>query len=253
MTVTKREILFSIIILSAMMSIGVLISTPIISSLSRKALMISSSVQAKDSLKFGYIGRTEAGNFLAEGDLISINPIIYDIPGKYMEVKKVKERYTKHVQVHTRSDGKGHTSTYTTTSYSWDIKDKDVKVVDSILFLGQRFKLKEVNFKYNSKRDTTIYEKNRIFGAHEGDIRYVYYTYPESTFGLLQGKATEKTYIDLKFLEGKTIEKTILEASKDIQSIPIIFWVLWIILTSGIIFGFVYLENDWLEDNKKKE
>ena len=70
MTVTKREILFSIIILSAMMSIGVLISTPIISSLSRKALMISSSVQANDSLKFGYIGRTEAGNFLAEGDLI---------------------------------------------------------------------------------------------------------------------------------------------------------------------------------------
>ena len=74
----------------------------------------------------------------------------------------------------------------------------------------------------------------------------------------MYSRKTMKSALEtMMFMWGEPLEvrdaAVILEADKDIQSIPIIFWVLWIILTSGIIFGFVYLENDWLEDNKKKE
>lgn len=33
------------------------------------------------------------------------------------------------------------------------------------------------------------------------------------------------------------------------QKIPvIIFWVVWLLLTGGAVFGFLYLENRWLDD-----
>ena len=33
------------------------------------------------------------------------------------------------------------------------------------------------------------------------------------------------------------------------QKIPvIIFWVVWVLLTGGVVVGFFYLENRWLDD-----
>ena len=67
MEVTKREILFSTIIFTFMIGLGVLIENPIISGLTQDALEISSAVSAQDSLRFGYFKRTDPGLFLAEG------------------------------------------------------------------------------------------------------------------------------------------------------------------------------------------
>ena len=54
----------------------------------------------------------------------------------------------------------------------------------------------------------------------------------------------------MKFHEGATIEKTVSKAEKNINSAPVVFWVLWLMLTALLITGFYSLENKWLEDNK---
>ena len=241
--ITKREILFSTIIISLMVGLGVWISNPIISSATKDALKTVSSVQITDSEKFGYIERTNVGPFLAEGELISNDTItLADIPGQFSVIKKVKEVYTRHVQVYTTTDGKGHTTTHTRTYWSWDVKGKELFETKDYTFLGKTFTAKEIKYHYHDKLDTIIYNK-KFWG---NDVRYCYYTVPITVNGLMRGSADNKTFNDLSFKEKQTIENVVKSAEKNVNVAPIIFWIFWIILTGGLVFLFYYFENKWL-------
>lgn len=252
MRITKREILFSVIIIAILVSFGVLISRSIVSDLSKNALEISEMSQAQDPQKFGYLKRTDVGPFLATGELKAYDPVsLPELPRKYSEIKKVKERYTEHIEVRTETDSKGHTRTWTETTYSWDSRGKEEFISRTWEFLGQRFSRSEVKFIYRPQRDTIIYEIPRtgIFNSYRvGDIRYVYYTSPISFSGLMIGKCEDKTYKDLRFENGGTIERKIKEAQDRLRNLPIVFWVFWSILVIGCVIGFYWLENEWLED-----
>jgi hypothetical protein len=49
------------------------------------------------------------------------------------------------------------------------------------------------------------------------------------------------------------VNSTIAEVIKSYESGAelVLFWFGWIILTGGLIFGFIYLDNHWLEDKVK--
>ena len=238
--ITVREILFSVVILSFLVGIGVWISNPILKRVNENALEIVSSVKVNDQEKFGYIKRTNAGDFLAEGELVADAVSIPDLNGTYMAIKKDKERYTMHVQTYTTSDGKGHTTVHTRTYWSWDVIHTDKWTCDSVTFLNQRFKLKDIKYHWDLKHNTTIKESS--------DIRYVYYTHPISTNGLMRGVADNKSYQNLSFKENDTIDKTVQKAENRIKNSPIIFFVLWTIFIIFAIVGFYAIENNWLED-----
>ena len=249
MEITKREILFSTIIFTTMIGLGILISNPITSGLTQRALEISSAATAKDSLKFGYFKRTNVGLFLAEGELEALNPVsISDIPGEFLEIEKSKEKYTTHTHHH--SDGKRH---WTTVSHSWDKQGRsETWRCDSIVFLGERFELRDINFHYSPKLDTIIYEVPRRFGANVGDIRYVYRTWPRTTPGLMTGEANERNWERLKFTKDETIQKKQERAEHNIRTVPWMFWIFWVLLTAGAITLFYYFENNWLEDDNTR-
>lgn len=250
MRITGREFLFSVVIVSLWVGLGIIVSRPILASLTKKALKTVEAHQVSDSLKFSYLKRTDAGDFLAESTLEAINPVsIKDIPGEFLEIRKETEKYTYHVQTYTTTDGKGHTTVHTRTYYSWDSQGTPSKwVVDSVSFLGAGFKLSEVGgFSHRPQSDTTIYENSRVFHL-AGDIRYCYYTYPRSTKGVMRGRCEDKEYKDLMFTSGGQIERIIKRAERNIKSVPWIFWALWILFLGFGVFGFYYIENDWLED-----
>ena len=252
MRITKREILFSVIILSLGFSLGILLFRPIYNSLTTGALKTIEKVQVKkDTSEFDYISRTDVGDFLAEGELSAIDPVSLDIPGKYLEILKKTEKYTAHIRTYTVTDGKGHTSVRTRTEYTWDEIEKERKVTDSIRFLGKRFSLQDISFRHSVEKDTIIYKKERMFGACVGDIRYVYYTYPESVSGVMSGTVEEREFLGLGFTRGQEIDKIISRAERKIKSTPWIYWILWTLMVLGGIIGFVYLENDWLEDKEE--
>lgn len=238
--ITVREILFSTIILSFLVGIGIWVSNPILKRANEKALEIVSCVKVSDSEKFGYIKRTNAGGFLAEGNLVSDPVSIPDLEGIYMAIKKDKERYTMHTETYVVTDSKGHSHIKTRTYWSWDVIHTDKWVSDSITFLNQRFGLKDIKYHWITTYNKTIKESSHI--------RYVYYTHPVSVDGLMIGIAEDKIYQNLSFQENTTIDKTVKKAEKNIKNAPIIFFVIWAIFIIFVIIGFYAIENRWLED-----
>ena len=243
MEITKREILISVSILAIMIGIGIWISSPILTNATKKYEDIASSVVVSDAEKFGYIKRTNAGNFIAEGTLSVIDTTrIEDLAKPYSYIKKDKEEYRMHTQTYIVSDGKGHTSVRTRTYWSWDVVKTWKYESERGKFLGEEFRMEDV-FKYHSKKDTVIKAKTGFF---EHDTRYVYYTCPPSFDGIMVGNADNKEYNGCKFIDGKTADEYVKKAEGNINTGSIVFWVLWIMLTTGLIVGFYALENKWL-------
>ena len=148
--ITPREILFSVIILSFMVAIGVWLSNPILKKVNEDALNIESCVKVADAEKFGYIKRTNVGNFLAEGTLTAIDSVsIPDIEGFYGAIVRDKERYTMHVETYTTTDGKGHTQVHTRTYWTWDVIHTDRWASNYVSFLGETFKMTDLNYRWH--------------------------------------------------------------------------------------------------------
>lgn len=243
MEITKREILASVTILAIMVGIGVWLSAPILSKATERYFAVASSVVANTDEEFDYISRTNAGRFLANGTLSVIDTVrIEELPGVYSSIKKVKEEYRLHTEVYTTTDSKGRATTHVRTYYSWDeVEDWNYKA-ERAMFCGKEFKINEV-YKVRTQEDTIIKVKTKIF---ENDTRYVYYTAPVSFDGIMLGNAMNRKYDDPKFINGLTAEQYIKKAERKLNENTIIFWILWGLLTVGMIIGFYALENKWL-------
>lgn len=245
MEITKREILFGVVIVAIMMGLGVWLSNPIISKATQKANIIISAVQVKDSAKFDYIRRTDVGDFLAEGDLFAVNPVsIPDIEGVYGKIEKNTEEYTEHTRTVTTTDEKGNTHTETETYWEWDVKKREHWESHLVKFLGREFIPKDIGYRFNTHYHSTIYPPKKKFFSD--DIRYVYYVAPATDYGTLRGTVENKTFLKLKFRSGGTIEKAIEKAYNSMNGSEVGFWIFWVLLTGGIVFLFFYAENHWL-------
>ena len=243
MEITVREILVSTLILAIMVGIGVWVSSSIMRNCTERYLDRMSSVPVTDSAKFDYIRRTDVGRFVAEGTLTAVDAVtLPELPGRYTYIRKVQEEYTYHVETYTTTDSKGHTTVHTRTYYSWDEVKRWTYKTETVSFLGQNFKAKDV-FRYWPKRDTTIKAEKKPF--HD-DTRYVYYTCPESYNGIMTGIAKDKTYKSPSFKEGKTIDWYYEDAEANLHSGYALFWIFWVVLTAGIVVLFYCLENKWL-------
>ena len=243
MEITKREILASVTILAIMVGIGVWLSAPILSKATERYLAVASSVVANTDDEFDYISRTNAGRFLANGTLSAIDTVrLEELPGVYSSVKKVKEEYRLHTEVYTTTDGKGHTTTHTRTYHSWDeVKHWNYKA-ERAMFRGKEFKIDEV-YRVRIQKDTIIKVKTKMF---ENDTRYVYYTAPVSFDGVMLGSAMNRKYEEPKFINGLTAEEYIKNTERKLNGNTVLFWILWSLLTAGMIAGFYALENKWL-------
>ena len=243
MEITKREILASVTILAIMVGIGVWLSAPILSKATERYLAVASSVVANTDDEFDYISRTNAGRFLANGTLSAIDTVrLEELPGVYSSVKKAKEEYRLHTEVYTTTDGKGHTTTHTRTYHSWDeVKHWNYKA-ERAMFRGKEFKIDEV-YRVRMQKDTIIKVKTKMF---ENDTRYVYYTAPVSFDGVMLGSAMNRKYEEPKFINGLTAEEYIKNTERKLNGNTVLFWILWSLLTAGMIVGFYALENKWL-------
>lgn len=243
MEITKREILASVTILAVMVGIGVWLSAPILSKATERYFAVASSVVVNTDEEFDYISRTNAGRFLANGTLSVIDTVrIEELPGVYSVIKKVKEEHRLHTEVYTTTDSKGRATTHVRTYYSWDeVEDWNYKA-ERAMFCGKEFKFNDV-YKVRTQEDTIIEVKTKIF---ENDTRYVYYTAPVSFDGIMLGNAMNRKYDNLKFINGLTAEQYIKKAERKLNENTIIFWILWSLLTVGMIVGFYALENKWL-------
>lgn len=243
--VTKRETLVAIAIILALIGLGIIISEAIKNNVNEsnekyyKALKINN-----DEEMFKYAIKTNVGYTLASGTIRAINGISIDeLDGIYLSIKKVKEEYRKHYreEKHTRIKSDGTEEIYYTTEeyWTWDYVEEEKIHVDKFNFLGVDFDYDTIEF-YNQSYNTTK--------EVEYHIRYKYYTIPIEFEGTLFTYINNNTITQNKFSTNKTINEIVKSKEDDVNFINAIFWITWIIFITLIYFGYVYLENNYLED-----
>lgn len=239
--ITKREILASISIIAVMILFGILISSKISEHQMDKNEIYNKAVKIESQEMFQYGMDTNVGNAFVYGDLKAIDTVTYpEIGGEYMYVEKVKERYTKHTRrvAHTRTvNGKSKTYYTTETYWTWDrVGSEDIKCKE-ISFCGVNFASNKIDLPGTDYIDTI---------KESSHVRYKYYGVGTEYKGTIFTELKDKTILDnTDFYNSMNIEETVehLESGGG----EIIFWVFWIILIVACVFGFYYIDNEWLE------
>ena len=247
--VTKREIMITIALTLFLIGIGFFIASSIRNSVDESNDKYYKSLKVdNDTDMFSYALKTNIGYVLASGIVEGIDGVSYDgINGKYFYIKKVKEEYTKHTRQveHTRTvpDGNGGTKTetyYTTETYwEWDYVSSEIKHVNQFKFLNSIFDYNTIKFN-NDKYIDTVKESYYI--------RYKYYAIPISFNGVLFTHIENNTIVDNEFYYNSSIDEVIRNRQTSVTGAVTGFWLLWIILIVLLDFGYVYLENNYLED-----
>ena len=115
-TITKREIIFSIVIIAIMLTLGFIIHGSIDNALMLKHQEYNTALRIEnDADMFNYGMSTNVGNAYVHGTVSAVDTVSYpEVKGEYSYIEKVKEEYTQHTRVvtETHTDSKGTSSTF---------------------------------------------------------------------------------------------------------------------------------------------
>ena len=239
--ITKREILVSVIIIAIMLLLGIVIHGSINDSLMLEYQKYNTALQIEnDSDLFAYGMKTNVGNAFIYGDLKAVDTVTYpEIGGEYMYVEKVKERYTMHTRTVTTTVN-GKTQTRTETYWTWDRVGSEDKQCKEISFCGVVFDSNKINLPSSS------YIKTIKESSH---VRYKYYVTETEFTGTIFAELKDNTIPDnTGFYENDTIEDVLKNFKSNWQLV--VFWIGWVLLTGGLVVGFYYIDNHWLEDEE---
>lgn len=244
MEITKREIMASIVIVAIMLVIGFSISDKIANYENDKNAAYQKAIHIEDSELFQYGMDTNIGNAFVYGDLEAVDTVTFDeIGGEYLWIEKVEEHYNRHIRTVTKTrviNGKTQTYTDTEVYYSWDYYDSWEKHSNIIKFRGVEFAFGKIQIPQCEYIDT-------LEGEPLSNVRFVYYGTPIKHTGTIYTKLSDGTISDnSRFFEDYTIDEALDSCTSEFANI--IFWVVWVILTSGCVAGFYYLDNWWLKD-----
>ena len=237
--ITKREILASISIIAIMLVVGILISSKISEYHVDQNEKYNKAVKIESQELFQYGMETDIGNAFVYGDLIAIDTVTYpEIGGAYMWVEKVEEHYNRHERTYTTTDTNGKKQTKTEVYWSWDYAGSETKKCKKITFLGITFEAVRFDLPDDSSYIDTIKESSHI--------RYKYYGCSTKHTGTIFTSLKDNTINETKFYNGKNIEETVQFLELNIAGM--LFWIFWIIIMGATVYGFFYLDNEWLED-----
>lgn len=239
--ITKREILASISIIAIMLLIGVVIAGKISDRELDQNEKYNKAIKIESQELFEYGMRTNVGNAFVYGDLEAVDTVTYpELDSVYMYVEKVKERYTKHTRQvsHTRTvNGKTQTYYTTETYWTWDRVGNEEQMCKEISFLGHVFASDKIDLPGAEYIDTI---------KESSHVRYKYYGVGLKFTGTIFADLKNGTILNnTPFYENKSIEETVdyLESG----SMLVIFWIFWIVLIGFCVYGFYYIDNEWLE------
>lgn len=237
--ITKREILASVSIIAIMLLIGVIISGKISESQLDANEKYNKAIKIDTLDLFEYGMRTNIGNAFVYGTLEAVDTVTYpEINGEYMYIEKIEEHYNMHTRTVTTTDSKGKTHTRTETYWSWDYAGSEEQKCSEITFLGHIFPSNKVEFPSTEHIDTI---------KESSYVRHKYYGVGTSFVGTIFTDLRFDTITNnTPFYVNMTIEQTVKHL--ETGSYVILFWIFWIFLTGLFVYGFYYLDNNWLEN-----
>lgn len=241
MEITKREILFSVVIICVLIILGIAIGTDINNSYHDEIQRYELALKVEnDPGLFQYAIRSHVGNVFASGTYSAIEPVSFEeFDGAYLEIEKVKEVYKQHTRTVTKTrtvNGTIQTYTDVKTYWTWDRSWSKTLKAQAIEFLGIEVQCEDISFG-DSQYIDTIYETPHV--------RYKYYIIPESEYGTLFTNTLDGAVTSGQFYTGTGIEETI-ESLESFNPV-VVFWIFWTMIVAGCVFAFYKLENKWIK------
>lgn len=235
--ITFREILASISIIAVMLLIGFVISGKISQIQSDRNAKYNKAVKIESTDLFQYGMNTNVGNAFVYGKLKAVDTVTYpEIGGEYMYVEKIEEHYNRHTRTYTTTDGKGHTKIHTEVYWSWDYAGSEDIQCKEVSFCGIVFDSNKIKLPSADYIDTI---------KESGYVRYKYYGTNIEYKGTIFTKLKDKTISDSTPFYEMSIKETKDKLERNIGIV--IFWIVWIIVMVLAVFGFYYIDNEWLE------
>ena len=235
--ITYREILASISIIAVMLLIGFVISGKISQIQDDKNAKYNKAVKIESTDLFQYGMNTNVGNAFVYGELKAVDTVTYpEIGGEYMYAEKVEEHYNRHTRTYTITDGKGHTRTHTEVYWSWDYAGSEDIQCKEVSFCGIVFDSNKIKLPSADYIDTI---------KESSHVRYKYYGTNIEYKGTIFTELKDKTISDSTDFYELSIEETKDKLERNIGIV--IFWIIWIIVMVLAVFGFYYIDNEWLE------
>ena len=180
---------------------------------------------------------TNVGNAFVYGELKAVDTVTYpEIGGEYMYVEKEEEHHNMHTRTYTTTDGKGHTTTHKEIYWSWDYAGGEDIQCKEVSFCGVVFDSNKIEL------PSTDYIKTIKESSH---VRYKYYGTKTKYTGTIFTKLKDKTISDSTHFYELSIGET--KEMLETNSGVVIFWIIWIIVMVLAVFGFYYIDNEWLE------
>ena len=121
--------------------------------------------------------------------------------------------------------------------WSWDYVGSEGKTYEEVSFLKHIFPSKKIQLPDNDYIDTL---------KESSHVRFKYYGVGLKYTGTIFTELKNKTIkIIPPFYENMTIDETVDHLESDF--VLWLFWIFWIILIGACVYGFYYLDNEWLE------
>lgn len=258
MEITLREILVSIAIFLVLSGIGHLIYGNIDDKSVIKKYETAQIIEDNKE-KLDYLINTKFGNVLVSSTFKTSDKdaVKFDeINGKYAFIKRVKERNTMHTRTVCSGSGKNNICR-TETYWTWDYVDSDRKYAKNIDFLGYSFdgekllnQVTKKNLKLSEKIYKQKYKKIKDKYVYEtSDVRY-YYEYIPLNFKatIFTNTRDKEIFKDYTLFYEKTPEQAVENIKSTTKNSKLLFIVVWSLMSAGVIFWYISLDNNYLED-----
>lgn len=269
MEVTKREILVSIAIFFIMLGFGFLISQNISERTEETNEEYRKALKIEDLETYDYAKQTGINNCFTIFQLDAITPqSIPELKGEYLYIERdyeVEHQKTRVVtETHTDSKGKTYTTERVETYWEWDHMGTDTWESPQVAFNGMTYDIDRFSG-YGRQSvdpsDSSVFDENAI-GARRTTYSYAYlsshkrYSYEVVPIHL-EGSAYIKFSNNelpksVRIHPGTSVESLYQSKLSSATAWIVLFWTIWIALTGGLIFGYCYLDNDYLEDDNGK-
>lgn len=240
MEIKPREIAFSVAIVFVMVALGFLLGSKISDHIAETNEEFTTATQITDDQQFQYALDTDFGNVIAYGNLVAEQPVSADdLDGEYAQLTKITEQYTMHTRVVTSTDGKGHTYTRTEVYWTWDEIDRKEESTETFTFMGVSFPADKFSVTAHQQGDT-IYDSRLV--------RHYYEAVDANMVGSICTQIKDHTIADSNRFYADAEPQAVIDLAVRQGNIAIfLFWILWIVLTGGAVYGFCVLENRWLD------
>lgn len=239
---TLREFLFSIGIVLIMLAGGFFLSEKIASANDEANQEYYQAIKIDgDAGLFQYGMKTSVGNAFVSGTLEAVNPVSHsEIDGEYAYIEKITEVYTMHTKVVDDYDKDGNKiGSHVETYWEWDVVDKESMHCDSIRFLGIDFAYGTINFPGSSYIETVKVSSK---------VRHKFYGCDTVCEGTVYAVLKDNAVTSATFVNGADIDGAVEYMCSGGTAALVFFWIFWVVLICGAVFGFCYFDNKWLED-----